>query len=1032
MELSQKQKIQNQLQETTQGSVAPTRSISDLTYRDDWAYLNNTDQTWAAAYRQYAPFEALTRTIQDFMREDESGPYDAWNDPQTEPYRDSGQMLRFLDSDGPIETSVIIERMKSDFEDLEVLKLSDSGTAEFFAHMSTPTIFAPVLFRGVKGASFGKRFTTAAGYTAALMAPEEIMKASQSEGYTATHSLLALTAASVISGTVTGAFGGPAFTRRFGADAKRLGPDFDPDDRFYRSAGAAVSPEKARQAAYASMEGDALADTGIGIETVGWNPTLRLLKSSNPYVRSVAAGLVDLGGMIQKKVRGNEAMDQSVESKFRAKYLGPLLSAIAETDTAYLAYRGVVAKKGDIGRSVQMLKMGAGDFFAGQKEFLRQVEFRVRIGKAMRRGGRDSIQDEATQFVERSAAKYREAYDFIKKEAELVNLFEKEAQGALKAAQDSGDAAAIKKAQEYLKNIKANGVAVNTAESYLNRVWRVDKIMENETAFLQRVSSWARVKYKMTSAQANKFAREMMDEVTRSKPYYDLDEATNNFDWIANPSGVKARSFEIPDELIDDFLENDVEVLLRHHTRTMGIDIELTRAFGDIDMRSVINQVTDEYELLIKEAKDIATRKELKNALENDLRDIRGLRDRVRGTYGASKDPHAMSSRFVRAMKSFNVLVGMGSAVVSSVPDVARAVMVEGFSTVNEKGIKTLFNQTSQHFKNMSQKELRASGVAADATLGLRAAAFSDVGDLFGSRMGFERGLNGAANTYFMLNGLNYWNQALKEFAGNVTMLRMTDALTTNWAALSKGDKEKLLKNGINQQDHYRMSKLIREHGRRVDGFWMPETAAWNDSAMRLKFRTALNQNVDRIIVTPGAGDRALWTSTEFGSLITQFKSYGQGSMVRVLTAGLQEKDVAFWQGAFLMVGLAGIVNEYKRYQYDIEGEEDFDSKLLNAVDRSGVTGWFMDVNNVVEKLSDNKAGLGPLLTDQPQYRMPEAAKAASVFGPAISNVSTGASVFGDIISGNADQGTADSARFILPTSNHPLLDPIHDGIFGQ
>ena len=45
------------------------------------------------------------------------------------------------------------------------------------------------------------------------------------------------------------------------------------------------------------------------------------------------------------------------------------------------------------------------------------------------------------------------------------------------------------------------------------------------------------------------------------------------------------------------------------------------------------------------------------------------------------------------------------------------------------------------------------------------------------------------------------------------------------------------------------------------------------------KWKNALNQNVDRIIITPGAGDRALWTSTELGSLITQFKGYGQGDL---------------------------------------------------------------------------------------------------------------------------------------------------------
>ena len=79
-----------------------------------------------------------------------------------------------------------------------------------------------------------------------------------------------------------------------------------------------------------------------------------------------------------------------------------------------------------------------------------------------------------------------------------------------------------------------------------------------------------------------------------------------------------------------------------------------------------------EYNALIRQAPTIAEKQKLKEGLANDLRDVRGLRDRVRGTYGASKDPHNMASRFVRQMKSFNVLVGMGGAAVSSIPDISH------------------------------------------------------------------------------------------------------------------------------------------------------------------------------------------------------------------------------------------------------------------------------------------------------------------------------------------------------------------------
>jgi hypothetical protein len=383
-------------------------------------------------------------------------------------------------------------------------------------------------------------------------------------------------------------------------------------------------------------------------------------------------------------------------------------------------------------------------------------------------------------------------------------------------------------------------------------------------------------------------------------------------------------------------------------------------------------------------------------------------------------------------MKSFNVFTSMGSAMISSVPDVARTVMVEGLTNTYEGGFRHLFNKQAEYVKSMKRRELRMAGVAADAVLGLRAHAFSDVGDLFGSRFAFERGLNKATGMFFMMNGLNYWNQALKEFAGNVTMVRMTDSLMRNWDSLKAADREKFLKNGIDRQDHYRMAEQIRQHGKRVDGEWMPNTDSWTDPTLRLRFRMALNQNVERVIITPGAGDRALWTSTEMGSFLTQFKSYGQGAMVRMLTSGLQEKDGAFWQGAFLLVGLAALVNEIKKVQYGIEGEESFDEKMINAVDRSGILGWSMDVNNALEKMSDYKLGMRPFLTDQPQYNLPDTAKAGAVLGPGISNIMNATQVMGDVVTFNADQSTADSARFLTPTGNIPYLDPLWDGVYGQ
>ena len=1020
---------------TQYGQRIPSQ-LEDQDAYDYSVFDESFSSVWGAAFRQNNFFPALMRSIEasDPKFKKTSG-YSVFNDkPFMKKIGGKSGAWRFRHSGSSAESNMLYDRMQEDAEDANLLSATRSVPATIASSLTSPTIFAPLApIKVLKTANRTRRFIGGSAYTYALMAPEQMLIDSQNTQRDASHGALALTAMSLIGGSLAVTFGKGLRTGNIQEQKLLTGPADDTvseGDGTFRAAGAGVSPDRARQTAYADMEDEALEGTGIGVEKLPWNPVIRMMQSQNPIVRGLAVGMVDVGGMMQKKVRSKELeMDQSIETTFRTKYMSELGAAVRASDEAYLNYRGITPSTSDSRRALQMIKEFATDKVSSSS-YLTEVQFRDRIARAMRRGDVDRVGDDVSPFVTEATTQYRKLFNLIKNESEKAGLFQKELDEALEAAKRSGDTAAIRRVELKIQQFRSHGVTPNTAASYVPRIYRVDKIMSRQKEFLSIIETYATRTLRMNQSQARAFAKEVMDTVTRNRPYYDLEDATN-LDWVSRASSAKARTLEIPDELIEEFLENDIEMLMKHHIKTMGMDVEIALKYGDVNMQAVIDDVTAEYKRLIDDASDANARADLSKKLEADLRDIRGLRDRLRGTYGASKDPHAMSSRFVRVMKSINVLVGMGGAMVSSIPDVARTVMVEGLSTTYEKGFRAMFDEQGRILKAMTRDELNKAAVGVDAVLGLRAHAFSDMGDLFGSRYTVERSLNQATGAFFLINGLNLWNNALKEFAGNVTMLRMTDSIMKPWSKISAADKEKLLKNGIGQQDHMRMQSLIKQHGEQINGQWVPNTDAW-DPVMRLKFRNALNQNVERIIITPGAGDRALWTSTEFGSLLTQFKSYGQGAVVRMMTAGLQEKDGAFWQGAFLIVGLAAMVNEIKRIQYGKTEEETFNEKMANAIDRSGVLGWFMDVNNAVEKISDYKLGMRPFITDQPQYRLPDSAIAGEVLGPTASNTMTLAKVLGDVVSFNADEQTLRESRFIMPGTTLPYLDPIYDGIFGQ
>lgn len=1021
-------------------------SPRELYKHEPWTpFLDNSELTWKAAFRQWNPMESLFRATMLNTPyggfEDQEG-YDPWEDKELQRRVGDANMWRFKDSGSPEETHFRMENYEQDMDDMFYLANSNSGFQTIVASLASPTTFAPLApLRVLKQPAPLQRFLNSGAFTAAVIAPEELLMQSQLHDRDLAITGLTLAGAFIVGGTI-GVLGGRASFNKLTNDEYTISGQLPPR----AGVGANVNPEAYRRTMYQSMEAEALETTGIGIEKLGWNPVIRMLKSPNPFIRSIAPQLVDVGGMIQKKVAMGREMEQSVEATFTTTYVSELVKSMRAIDTEYLAYRGITASKSDIKRSAQLFGLKAKDLVGRNRSYLTETDFRIRVSRAMRNGDVDDINDLATPKINAAAQRSRKLFELIKKNADDVDLFGKAIGKKIKTlkkqlskATSQATIAKIERqiadAQQELQSLRTSGATPNTSVSYLPRIWRVDKLMDNQEHFMRVVTKWAMSSQNMNQTTAQNFARDMFDTVTRSRPYMMLDEVSDEIDFITQASGSKLRNFKIPDKLIEEFLENDIEVLLRHHTRTMGMDIELTRKFGDISMADNIKFIMDDYKKLIKDTTDPIKRRQLKASLESDLKDLRGLRDRVRGTYGASKDPHRISSRFVRGMKSFNVIVGMGGAVLSSVPDMARSVMVEGMNNFYRHGLTDLFNTLPQRLSNMKKRELDSAAVSADAQLGLRAMSMNDIGDTFGSRFTWERKLNQSTGVFFMLNGLNWWNQTMKEFVGGVTMFRMTDSIMMPWNNLSKTDKRKLLASGISQFDAERMKTLIQKHGHQENGKWYPNTDFWNevgDEVLVRKFRNALHSSVDRTIVTPGAGDRALWTSTEMGSLMTQFKGYGQAAMVRVLTAGLQEKDSAFWQGAIIMVTLGAFVNELKKHQYGIEGEESYDEKLINAIDRSGILGWFTDANNSLEKISDYKFGARPMFTDEGPMPVAAGAKLGAIFGPASSNLATGGSVMSSFLRNEFDQKSADSLRFITPGGNIPYLDPIYDGVFNQ
>lgn len=1016
---------------------------------------------------------------------DQAGP----DDPDFDPFMDSRvqddpsvwSLARDARSKEQLDVMLAQRERAADAE--EALSAPGGTAAALVASLANPSTLTPLSLAKGKTLLDAAHKGVKAGIVFAL--PEEAYMTANMQERTATDALTNVALMAGLNGLLNTAATAPALAAQRRADSLNIpvpprgttvtesatgrnadsgvssesttggafwGPHADTAEPELRSVGAAASRTTVRSVAEA-LQREGIVPSGTGTEKLPWNPITRMTKSDFAATRKGVEELVSMGGIQKRKNTasgGFEATARSAEVEIAQEYNFPMVQALRFVDEQFLAYRGRAAKEGDFNRTFEIGKVqlsDAGRRLRGQRpEKLSAAEFREEVAKAMRRNDEHEIAEVAA-----AARENRKLFKRLEDEAVEEDLFarpmEKEiatlkkqlrSMEARRQTADSptqaDDIAAAQRELEgrigalndRLDSVRKHGPTVNTAQSYVPRIWRIDRI-EAERDRLERILfDHFRADKEFRAMETNElraYVNETIDYgLLKHKPYAEIREGTD--DIVADAAPLRERTLDIPDELVEDFLENDIEAITRHHVRQLGTDITLSRRFGDISARSLVEQITEEGEAAIAKATGGAEKARLRKQLEADLRDVRALRDRLRGTYGLPSDPYKPLSRAARIAKIWNVLTMGGGFQQSAIPDLARTVMTEGLVETFGTAGKLYFSKAGKAIRAMNRRELQQAGTALDMVLGTRAMQFADVGDMFGRRYPFERALFRGQGAFFIVNGLHAWNTAMKEMAGaviGVRILEVTGQVARNVA--TDADLTKLARSGIDPAMARRIAAQGEKYGETIDGVRMPNTDDWDDiEAMRV-YRTALQQDADRTIVTPGAGDRALWTSTEFGSVIAQFSSFGQASLQRVLISGMQEKDAAFFTGLALLVGLGYLTNEIKRALYGDTRERTFMADMVDAVDRSGALGAYADINNRLERILDYKVGLRPMLGLTKPYEASVGAKMGSVLGPTGSQLANLSDWTADVLSGDTSRYTWDKVERSIPLNNHPAVD---------
>jgi hypothetical protein len=490
-------------------------------------------------------------------------------------------------------------------------------------------------------------------------------------------------------------------------------------------------------------------------------------------------------------------------------------------------------------------------------------------------------------------------------------------------------------------------------------------VAESDADFLVRRKFERAEQFDDLNLKASEIAEEVFNKLTGKV----VEPGTRpEFITIIARGPLKERTFNIPDNLVEQFLENDVERIGRRYVRIMGADIELVRKFGSVDLKDQMAEIRAEYAQLRAEAKDEKARLKLSKAEESDIDDLKNIRNLLRGIPIEGHFEMANYANYARGFKHLNYIRSMGQVVLSSLTDAIRPAMVHGLGQFMET-VGQLSTNT-QAFK-MSVSEAQLAGNVGERVLGTRLGTLSDIFDPMSSRGPVESFLEKMTDVASTWNGIRIWTDWMKATASVMTQNRILKNVG-RMGDLTSGERAYMNYLGIDESMAGRIQARIEKHGQMLDGVRVANTEKWTEGltgdellAARHEVRTyraAINKDVDSIIVEKGVGDIPLLANTAWGSMAIQFKGFALASHGRVLLRGLQEDQARFVSGMIAMSTI-GMFQAYVRTWTD--NRPDQRAKMLNnpgwwageGLDRSGVFSIFFEAANTMEKAT----GLNPI-----------------------------------------------------------------------
>lgn len=836
--------------------------------------------------------------------------------------------------------------------------------------------------RGAKGGVSVARSALSVGTAAgAGVTAQELALQDTQELRTAGESAVNISAGVLIGGLL-GAAGARLLSGAEWSEAARR-----VDDELLSSTAAVPHPAEASPVSLgaAALGGKSLDELSISgaaskvAKATAWtNPGQRLMQSPNELSRDTALNLFDM----TQYLRGNRdgmATPQAVET-LRKEWNSGLMQAETATDAAYKAYRQRAGKDA-LSRSAFEEEAGR----AAYRGDTHEIPEIAQAAQAWRKNVFDPLKDEAVKLkllpedvpVETAASYFSRVPNRIRMQADEHGFKAAVAEWVHRSAprwRAEFEAEAAKRLDEARAKAAGAGEGKKAEAQRALRDIETEIRTDREARFGDPDATWQR---------ARDVADEVFDKYTGravTEPGQRPERIT-----VGARGPLRGRTFNMPDELLDPWMEHNIRSIGERYHRIMATDVELTRKFGDPLLTEPLQKIKDRYREL--RAAETAENRllALDKAERADLRDIEGIRDLLRQNYPQSQAAQDYG-HVLRIARAFNYLRLMGQVMLSSLPEAARTPMVHGLGTFMGDSFSALRNLD---MAKLNVNEAKLAGNVSDRVLAHRLATVADITDTYTSKGPVEKFMDNMTNVASNWNGIRLWTDFARSIGTIVSQNRILRT-AEKWDTARPKDRELLNFLGIDEAMARRIAKQFEEHGETAERVRVAGTERWTDEGARRAYRAALNKDLDSLVVTRSVADIPLMANTELGRTIAQFNTFNLASHQRVLLRGLQEGPARFTGGLIALTSMgmlgtwlaAAAGNRTDKLPAFAENPGWW---IGEGLDRSGVLMLPFMLANASEKLTGMNPIRGPMKAFDAGRQGSERVRArnlSSLFGP--------------------------------------------------